>query len=144
MGWYGILTTNHLTLYSRSAKRHAPDEEEEYVSEEGEHVSEQDQYKSIYLYHRCCPACLDGVRPSQVDMHHGQNPLLIPLLFKFRRMTARRRIDGKVGGVWGSWSIWHSATLNVRYHSKVWVGKIFICFWKRSLMLAKAAFFWSK
>ncbi|XP_051727894.1 histone-lysine N-methyltransferase SETDB1-A isoform X2 [Ctenopharyngodon idella] len=80
----------------RSAKRPAPDEEEEYVSEEEEHVSEQEQYKSIYLYHRCCPACLDGVRPSQADMHRGQNPLLIPLLFKFRRMTARRRIDGKV------------------------------------------------
>ncbi|XDV34092.1 hypothetical protein PO909_004297 [Leuciscus waleckii] len=86
------ISTSHL----RSAKRHAPDEEEEYVSEEEEHVSEQDQYKSTYLYHRCCPACLDGVRPSQVDMHRGQNPLLIPLLFKFRRMTARRRIDGKV------------------------------------------------
>ncbi|XP_048058537.1 histone-lysine N-methyltransferase SETDB1-A isoform X2 [Megalobrama amblycephala] len=80
----------------RSAKRPAPDEEEEYVSEEEEHVSEQEQSKSIYLYHRCCPACLDGVRPSQADMHRGQNPLLIPLLFKFRRMTARRRIDGKV------------------------------------------------
>ncbi|KAK7124467.1 hypothetical protein R3I94_018740 [Phoxinus phoxinus] len=86
------ISTSHL----RSVKRPAPDEEEEYVSEEEEHFSEQDQYKSIYLYHRCCPACLDGVRPSQVDMHHGQNPLLIPLLFKFRRMTARRRIDGKV------------------------------------------------
>lgn len=84
------------TSILRSAKRPAPDEEEEYVSEEEEHVSEQDQYKSIYLYHRCCPACVDGVRPSQVDMHHGQNPLAIPLLFKFRRMTARRRIDGKV------------------------------------------------
>ncbi|XP_077051343.1 histone-lysine N-methyltransferase SETDB1-A isoform X2 [Siphateles boraxobius] len=86
------ISTSHL----RSAKRPAPDEEEEYLSEEGEYVSEQDQYKSMYLYHRCCPACLDGVRPSQVDMHHGQNPLLIPLLFKFRRMTARRRIDGKL------------------------------------------------
>ncbi|XP_067281473.1 histone-lysine N-methyltransferase SETDB1-A isoform X1 [Pseudorasbora parva] len=84
------------TSILRSAKRPAPDEEEEYVSEEEGHVSEQDQYKSIYLYHRCCPACLDGVRPSQVDMHHGQNPLAIPLLFKFRRMTARRRVDGKV------------------------------------------------
>uniref|UniRef100_A0A8C1FDE1 [histone H3]-lysine(4) N-trimethyltransferase n=1 Tax=Cyprinus carpio carpio TaxID=630221 RepID=A0A8C1FDE1_CYPCA len=73
----------------RSAKRPAPDEEEECFSM-------QHQNKSIYLHHRCCPACLDGVRPSQGDMHRGQNPLLIPLLFKFRRMTARRRIDGKV------------------------------------------------
>lgn len=96
MGWDGILTTNHLTLHSRNAKRPAPDEEEVYVSEEEEHISEQDQYKSINLYHRCCSACLDRVRLSQVNMHHGQNPLLIPLLFKFRQMTARRRIKGKV------------------------------------------------
>uniref|UniRef100_A0A8C2FPG5 [histone H3]-lysine(4) N-trimethyltransferase n=1 Tax=Cyprinus carpio TaxID=7962 RepID=A0A8C2FPG5_CYPCA len=88
----------------QSAKRPAPDEEEECVSdgeecvskEEDKAVLKQHQCKSIYLHHRCCPACLDGVRPSQVDMHRGQNPLLIPLLFKFRRMTARRRIDGKV------------------------------------------------
>uniref|UniRef100_A0A9J8DDK8 [histone H3]-lysine(4) N-trimethyltransferase n=1 Tax=Cyprinus carpio carpio TaxID=630221 RepID=A0A9J8DDK8_CYPCA len=87
-----------------SAKRPAPDEEEECASdgeecvskEEDKAVLKQHQCKSIYLHHRCCPACLDGVRPSQVDMHRGQNPLLIPLLFKFRRMTARRRIDGKV------------------------------------------------
>uniref|UniRef100_A0A671PSA3 [histone H3]-lysine(4) N-trimethyltransferase n=1 Tax=Sinocyclocheilus anshuiensis TaxID=1608454 RepID=A0A671PSA3_9TELE len=80
----------------RSAKRPASDEEEECVSEEEDCVSMQHQYKSIYLHHRCCPACLDGLRPSQVNMHQGQNPLLVPLLFKFRRMTARRRIDGKV------------------------------------------------
>ncbi|XP_051949225.1 histone-lysine N-methyltransferase SETDB1-A-like [Xyrauchen texanus] len=73
----------------RSSKRPAPNEKEE-------HFSEKDHSKSAYIYHRCCPACLDGVRPSLVDMHHGQNPLLIPLLFKFRRMTARRRLDGKV------------------------------------------------
>ncbi|XP_026087588.1 histone-lysine N-methyltransferase SETDB1-A-like isoform X1 [Carassius auratus] len=75
----------------RSSKRPATDEEEECVSdEEDKAVSQQ------HLHHRCSPACLDGVRPPQVDMHRGQNPLLIPLLFKFRRMTARRRIDGKV------------------------------------------------
>nr|XP_055074967.1 histone-lysine N-methyltransferase SETDB1-A isoform X1 [Misgurnus anguillicaudatus] len=73
----------------RSAKRPSPDEEED-------HVFEKDQPKFTNLYHRCCPACLDGVRPKHVDMHHGQNPLQIPLLFKFRRMTARRRLDGKV------------------------------------------------
>ncbi|XP_073678229.1 histone-lysine N-methyltransferase SETDB1-A isoform X2 [Garra rufa] len=95
-------TANSIS-HLRSAKRPAPDEEEESVSEEDECVSEeeecvpkQQQYRSIYLHHRCCPACLDGVRPSQVDMHRGKNPLLIPLLFKFRRMTARRRVDGKV------------------------------------------------
>ncbi|XP_065143921.1 histone-lysine N-methyltransferase SETDB1-A isoform X2 [Paramisgurnus dabryanus] len=73
----------------RSAKRPSPDEDED-------HVFEKDQPKFTNLYHRCCPACLDGVRPKNVDMHHGQNPLQIPLLFKFRRMTARRRLDGKV------------------------------------------------
>ncbi|XP_051519584.1 histone-lysine N-methyltransferase SETDB1-A-like [Myxocyprinus asiaticus] len=77
------------TVSLRSAKRPAAYEEEE-------HMSEKDQSKSAYIYHRCCPACLDGVRPSIIDMHYGQNPLLIPLLFKFRRMTARRRLDGKV------------------------------------------------
>ncbi|XP_043074273.1 histone-lysine N-methyltransferase SETDB1-A isoform X2 [Puntigrus tetrazona] len=80
----------------RSAKRPVPDEEEENVSEGKGCVSMKPQQKSVYLHHRCCPSCLDAVRPSEVDMHLGQNPLLIPLLFKFRRMTARRRIDGKV------------------------------------------------
>ncbi|XP_056335786.1 histone-lysine N-methyltransferase SETDB1-A isoform X2 [Danio aesculapii] len=77
-----------------SAKRPAPDEEDECFSEEEVEVLEQN--KSVYLHQRCCPACLEEVRPHQVDIHHGKNPLLIPLLFKFRRMTARRRIDGKL------------------------------------------------
>ncbi|XP_051527696.1 histone-lysine N-methyltransferase SETDB1-A-like isoform X2 [Myxocyprinus asiaticus] len=85
-----VAKANMQTVESlRSSKRPAPNEREE-------HFSEKDHSKSAYIYHRCCPACLDGVRPSLVDMHHGQNPLLIPLLFKFRRMTARRRLDGKV------------------------------------------------
>uniref|UniRef100_A0A673I9R2 [histone H3]-lysine(4) N-trimethyltransferase n=1 Tax=Sinocyclocheilus rhinocerous TaxID=307959 RepID=A0A673I9R2_9TELE len=92
----GRLFVFHAHPASFIAKRPAPDEEEECFSEEEDCVSMQHQYKSIYLHHRCCPACLDGLRPSQVDMHRGQNPLLVPLLFKFRRMTARRRIDGKV------------------------------------------------
>ncbi|KAI5087309.1 histone-lysine N-methyltransferase SETDB1-A [Silurus meridionalis] len=49
-----------------------------------------------YVPHRCCPACLYSVRPIQKDQHRGQNPLLIPLLHGFRRMTARRRLDGKM------------------------------------------------
>ncbi|XP_062867037.1 histone-lysine N-methyltransferase SETDB1-A isoform X2 [Trichomycterus rosablanca] len=49
-----------------------------------------------YVPHRCCPACLYQVRPVQRNQHHGQNPLLIPLLYGFRRMTARKRLDGKV------------------------------------------------
>ncbi|KAK3525485.1 hypothetical protein QTP86_032367 [Hemibagrus guttatus] len=49
-----------------------------------------------YVPHRCCPACLDHMRPTQRDQHRGQNPLLIPLLHGFRRMTARRRLDRKM------------------------------------------------
>ncbi|MCJ8749748.1 hypothetical protein PDJAM_G00179840 [Pangasius djambal] len=49
-----------------------------------------------YVPHRCCPACLNHVRPMQKDQHRGQNPLLIPLLHGFRRITARRRLDGKM------------------------------------------------
>lgn len=53
-----------------------------------------------YVPHRCCPACLNDTRPMQKDPHRGQNPLLIPLLHSFRRMTARRRVDGKVKIMW--------------------------------------------
>uniref|UniRef100_A0A8B9HWC4 [histone H3]-lysine(4) N-trimethyltransferase n=1 Tax=Astyanax mexicanus TaxID=7994 RepID=A0A8B9HWC4_ASTMX len=49
-----------------------------------------------YVPHRCSPTCLDQVRPAQKNQHRGQNPLLIPLLHGFRRMTARRRLDGKM------------------------------------------------
>ncbi|XP_072531688.1 histone-lysine N-methyltransferase SETDB1-A [Salminus brasiliensis] len=49
-----------------------------------------------YVPHRCCPTCLERVRPEQKNQHRGQNPLLIPLLHGFRRMTARRRLDGKM------------------------------------------------
>ncbi|XP_057211257.1 histone-lysine N-methyltransferase SETDB1-A [Triplophysa rosa] len=73
----------------RTEKRPADDEVEE-------HVSEKNQAKFTNLFHRCCPACLNGTRPKQVDMYHGENPLQIPLLFNFRRMTARRRLDGNV------------------------------------------------
>ncbi|XP_062384689.1 histone-lysine N-methyltransferase SETDB1-B-like [Sardina pilchardus] len=46
--------------------------------------------------HRCCPACLDPLRPSQPNLHIGRNPLEIPRLHSFFRITGRRRIDGKV------------------------------------------------
>ncbi|KAL7826326.1 hypothetical protein AOLI_G00315350 [Acnodon oligacanthus] len=49
-----------------------------------------------YVPHRCCPACLDQVRPTKKDQYRGQNPLLIPLLYGFRRMTGRKRLDGKM------------------------------------------------
>ncbi|TRY65109.1 hypothetical protein DNTS_009666 [Danionella cerebrum] len=89
----------------RSAKRAAPIEEEEeeemgeddVFSEEGEEpVSKQEANKSRYIFHRCCSSCLEEVRPPRANYHLGRNPLLIPLLFKFRRMTARRRIDGQL------------------------------------------------
>ncbi|XP_026858102.2 histone-lysine N-methyltransferase SETDB1-A isoform X2 [Electrophorus electricus] len=49
-----------------------------------------------YVPHRCCPACLNHTRPMRKDEHRGKNPLLIPLLYGFRRMTARKRLEGKV------------------------------------------------
>ncbi|XP_076865592.1 histone-lysine N-methyltransferase SETDB1-A isoform X2 [Brachyhypopomus gauderio] len=49
-----------------------------------------------YVPHRCCPACLDQTRPDWKAEHRGKNPLLIPLLYGFRRMTARMRLEGKV------------------------------------------------
>ncbi|XP_030644436.1 histone-lysine N-methyltransferase SETDB1-A [Chanos chanos] len=48
-----------------------------------------------YKPHQCSPVCLDGLRPQNPDLHRGRNPLLIPLLCNFRRMIARRRLDGK-------------------------------------------------
>ncbi|XP_036423086.1 histone-lysine N-methyltransferase SETDB1-A [Colossoma macropomum] len=49
-----------------------------------------------YVPHRCCPTCLDQVRPTQKDQYRSQNPLLIPLLYGFRRMTGRKRLEGKM------------------------------------------------
>ncbi|KAF4080413.1 hypothetical protein AMELA_G00171020 [Ameiurus melas] len=71
-------------------------------SEEEEDSSSQNDLLPVvepglkYVPHRCCPACLNPVRPMQRDKHRGQNPLLIPLLHGFRRMTARKRLDGKM------------------------------------------------
>ncbi|XP_076158037.1 histone-lysine N-methyltransferase SETDB1-A isoform X3 [Alosa pseudoharengus] len=50
----------------------------------------------MYNPHRCCPACLDALRPSQPNPHIGRNPLEIPRLHGFLRITGRRRIDGNV------------------------------------------------
>ncbi|XP_013918604.1 PREDICTED: histone-lysine N-methyltransferase SETDB1 [Thamnophis sirtalis] len=53
--------------------------------------------KLFYLPHVCSFKCLSRVRPLRPDLHRSRNPLLIPLLYDFRRMTARRRINRKTG-----------------------------------------------
>lgn len=50
----------------------------------------------FYLAHMCQPTCLNRVRPVKQDMHLGKNPLLTPLLYDFRRMTSRRKVNRKV------------------------------------------------
>lgn len=50
----------------------------------------------FYLAHTCQPACLNRVRPAKADLHRGKNPLLTPLLYDFRRMTGRRKVNRKV------------------------------------------------
>ncbi|XP_063803114.1 histone-lysine N-methyltransferase SETDB1 isoform X2 [Pseudophryne corroboree] len=50
--------------------------------------------KLLYLPHICSHACLSRIRATS---HRGKNPLLVPLLYNFRRMTARRRVSRKMG-----------------------------------------------
>uniref|UniRef100_A0AAX7UXP0 [histone H3]-lysine(4) N-trimethyltransferase n=1 Tax=Astatotilapia calliptera TaxID=8154 RepID=A0AAX7UXP0_ASTCA len=50
----------------------------------------------FYLAHTCQPACLKRVRPATTSMHRGKNPLLTPLLYDFRRMTGRRKVNRKM------------------------------------------------
>ncbi|KAJ8289978.1 hypothetical protein GJAV_G00007370 [Gymnothorax javanicus] len=50
----------------------------------------------FYLPHNCSPACLNRVRPSRLDQYRSRNPLLTPLLYEFRRMTGRRRVNRKM------------------------------------------------
>ncbi|XP_033958689.1 histone-lysine N-methyltransferase SETDB1-B isoform X1 [Pseudochaenichthys georgianus] len=50
----------------------------------------------FYLAHSCQPACLNRVRPVKPDVHRGKNPLLTPLLYDFRRMTGRRKVNRKM------------------------------------------------
>lgn len=51
----------------------------------------------FYLPHTCSPACLNRIRPARLDQYRSRNPLLTPLLYEFRRMTGRRRVNRKVG-----------------------------------------------
>uniref|UniRef100_A0A7N8WVI3 [histone H3]-lysine(4) N-trimethyltransferase n=1 Tax=Mastacembelus armatus TaxID=205130 RepID=A0A7N8WVI3_9TELE len=50
----------------------------------------------FYMAHTCQPACLNRVRPARSDIHRGKNPLLTPLLYDFRRMTGRRKVNRKM------------------------------------------------
>ncbi|CAB1445942.1 unnamed protein product [Pleuronectes platessa] len=50
----------------------------------------------FYMAHTCQPACLNRVRPTKPDLHSGKNPLLMPLLYDFRRMTGRRKVNRKM------------------------------------------------
>ncbi|XP_051574709.1 histone-lysine N-methyltransferase SETDB1-B-like isoform X1 [Myxocyprinus asiaticus] len=50
----------------------------------------------FYLTHTCTPDCLKRIRPTRPNLHRGRNPLLTPLLYEFRRMTGRRRLNRKM------------------------------------------------
>ncbi|XP_041493840.1 histone-lysine N-methyltransferase SETDB1 [Microtus oregoni] len=53
--------------------------------------------KLFYLPHVCSHTCLSRIRPMRNEQFRGKNPLLVPLLYDFRRMTARRRVNRKMG-----------------------------------------------
>ncbi|XP_067328459.1 histone-lysine N-methyltransferase SETDB1 isoform X1 [Anolis sagrei] len=53
--------------------------------------------KLFYLPHVCSFTCLSRVRPFLPHQYRSKNPLLVPLLYDFRRMNARRRINRKTG-----------------------------------------------
>ncbi|XP_041844375.1 histone-lysine N-methyltransferase SETDB1-B [Melanotaenia boesemani] len=64
-------------------------------------IPQQPSYRAptdriFYLAHTCQPACLNRVRPVKPDTHRGKNPLLTPLLYDFRRMTGRRKVNRKM------------------------------------------------
>uniref|UniRef100_A0A3B5MX31 [histone H3]-lysine(4) N-trimethyltransferase n=1 Tax=Xiphophorus couchianus TaxID=32473 RepID=A0A3B5MX31_9TELE len=64
-------------------------------------IPQQPSYRAptdriFYLAHTCQPACLNRVRPAKSDLHRGKNPLLTPLLYDFRRMTGRRKVNRKM------------------------------------------------
>lgn len=52
--------------------------------------------RPFYLTHICTPDCLKRIRPTRPSLHRGRNPLLTPLLYEFRRMTGRRRLNRKM------------------------------------------------
>ncbi|XP_066539365.1 histone-lysine N-methyltransferase SETDB1-B [Hoplias malabaricus] len=67
----------------------------------GERIPQEPSYQApndrlFYLTHVCTPECLKRIRPTNTNLHRGRNPLLTPLLYEFRRMTARRRLNRKM------------------------------------------------
>ncbi|XP_051901899.1 histone-lysine N-methyltransferase SETDB1-B [Pristis pectinata] len=52
--------------------------------------------KLYYVSHKCSPSCLSRAMPAYRGQHRGRNPMLVPLLYDFRRMTARRKINRKM------------------------------------------------
>ncbi|KAL6489451.1 hypothetical protein MHYP_G00031920 [Metynnis hypsauchen] len=67
----------------------------------GERIPQEPSYQApndrlFYLTHTCTPDCLKRIRPTRTNLHRGRNPLLTPLLYEFRRMTARRRLNRKM------------------------------------------------
>ncbi|XP_068070115.2 histone-lysine N-methyltransferase SETDB1-B isoform X6 [Danio rerio] len=66
-----------------------------------ERVPQEPSYQApndrlFYLTHNCSPECLKRIRPTRPNLHRGRNPLLTPLLYEFRRMTGRRRLNRKM------------------------------------------------
>ncbi|CAL1611050.1 unnamed protein product [Knipowitschia caucasica] len=64
-------------------------------------VPQQPSYRApsdriFYFAHVCQPSCLNRIRPTKVDFYRGKNPLLVPLLYDFRRMTGRRKVNRKM------------------------------------------------
>uniref|UniRef100_S4R967 SET domain bifurcated histone lysine methyltransferase 1b n=1 Tax=Petromyzon marinus TaxID=7757 RepID=S4R967_PETMA len=51
--------------------------------------------KLLYVPHACSQSCLRSLRPANLDKYKGRNPLLVPLLYDFRRLSARRKINRK-------------------------------------------------
>ncbi|XP_063055312.1 histone-lysine N-methyltransferase SETDB1-B isoform X2 [Engraulis encrasicolus] len=66
-----------------------------------ERIPQEQSYQApserlFYVAHACTPDCLKRLRPPRPDMYRGRNPLLTPLLYEFRRMTGRRRLNRKM------------------------------------------------
>ncbi|KAJ0065975.1 hypothetical protein NL108_001192, partial [Boleophthalmus pectinirostris] len=64
-------------------------------------IPQQPSYRAptdriFYFAHTCQLSCLNRVRPTKLDFYRGKNPLLVPLLYDFRRMTGRRKVNRKM------------------------------------------------
>uniref|UniRef100_A0A8C6TNE9 [histone H3]-lysine(4) N-trimethyltransferase n=1 Tax=Neogobius melanostomus TaxID=47308 RepID=A0A8C6TNE9_9GOBI len=64
-------------------------------------IPQQPSYRApsdrvFYFVHTCQASCLNRIRPTKLDLHRGKNPLLVPLLYDFRRMTGRRKVNRKM------------------------------------------------